>query len=124
VQPSLFDARNPAEIRTPEYPGERLIACFNPLLAEARRRRTPLTAAEIGVKVGRVRNRFKVGKHFVLTIADGELRWAQGEESIRRERALDGIYVIRTSEPAAHLSAEDAVRSTSAWPWWSGRSGV
>jgi Transposase DDE domain len=135
VQPSLFDARNLAEIRAPEYPGERLIACFNPLLAEerrrkrqallqaterdlakitrevARRRKTPLTAAEIGVKVGRVRNRFKVGKHFALTIADGEFRWARQEDSIRRESALDGIYVIRTSEPAAHLSADDAVRT-------------
>jgi len=135
VQPSLFDARNLAEIRAPEYPGERLIACFNPLLAEerrrkrqallqaterdlakitrevARRRKTPLTAAEIGVKVGRVRNRFKVGKHFALTIADGEFRWVRQEDSIRRESALDGIYVIRTSEPATHLSADDAVRT-------------
>jgi hypothetical protein len=135
LQLSLFDTTHLAEITAPEYPGERLIACFNPLLAEerrrkrqdllaataqafqqiarevARRRKTPLTAAEIGVKVGRVRNRFKVGKHFVLTIADGVFQWVQREEAIRREAALDGLYVIRTSEPAAHLSAADTVRT-------------
>jgi len=112
-----------------------LIACFNPLLAEerrrkrhvlleateqafaaiarevARRRKTPLTAAEIGVKVGRVRNRFKVGKHFELTIADGGFQWGRREAAIRRESALDGIYVIRTSEPQGHLSPEDTVRT-------------
>lgn len=135
LQLSLFDTTHLAEITAPEYPGERLIACFNPLLAEerrrkrqdllaataqafqqiarevARRRKTPLTAAEIGVKVGRVRNRFKVGKHFVLTIADGVFQWVRREDAIRREAALDGLYVIRTSEPAAHLSAADTVRT-------------
>jgi hypothetical protein len=135
VQLSLFDTPHLAEITAPEYPDERLIACFNPLLAEerrrtrqdllaatenafaaiarevARRRKTPLTAAEIGVKVGRVRNRFKVGKHFGLTIGDGGFRWIRREESIRRESALDGIYVIRTSEPHTQLSAPDAVRT-------------
>lgn len=135
LQLSLFDAQHLAEITAPEYPGERLIACFNPLLAEerrrtrqellaatekafaaiarevVRRRKTPLTAAEIGVKVGRVRNRFKVGKHFELTIVDGGFRWVRREESIRRESELDGIYIIRTSEPQAQLSAADAVRT-------------
>jgi transposase len=135
LQLSLFDHQNLAEITAPEYPGERLIACFNPLLAEerqrkraalleaterayqkiarevARRRKTPLTAAEIGVKVGRVRDRFKVGKHFDLTIADGVFRWARNADAIRREAALDGLYVIRTSEPAAQLSAADTVRT-------------
>lgn len=134
LQLSLFDEQNLAEITAPEYPGERLVACFNPLLAEercrkrealldategafakiarevARRRKTPLTAAEIGVKVGRVRDRFKVGKHFDLTIAEGEFRWARREEAIRGEAALDGIYVIRTSEPSAQLSAAETVR--------------
>jgi hypothetical protein len=132
---SLFDTPHLAEITAPEHPDERLIACFNPLLAEerrrtrqdllaatetafaaiarevARRRKTPLTAAEIGGKVGRVRNRFKVGKHFGLTIVDGGFRWIRREESIRRESALDGIYVIRTSEPPTQLSAPDAVRT-------------
>jgi hypothetical protein len=134
LQLSLFDEQNLAEITAPEYPGERVVACFNPLLAEercrkrealldategafakiarevARRRKTPLTAAEIGVKVGRVRDRFKVGKHFDLTIAEGEFRWARREEAIRGEAALDGIYVIRTSEPSAQLSAAETVR--------------
>ena len=134
LQLSLFDAQNLAEITAPEYPGERLVACFNPLLAEercrkrealldategafakiarevARRRKTPLTAAEIGVKVGRVRDRFKVGKHFELTIADGLFRWARREGAIRGEAALDGIYVIRTSEPSTQLSAAETVR--------------
>jgi hypothetical protein len=135
LQLSLFDAKNLAEITTPEYPGERLIACFNPLLAEerqrkrtalldatereyqkiarevARRRKTPLTAAAIGVKVGRVRDRFKVGKHFALTIVDGVFQWTRLDEAIRREAALDGLYVIRTSEPAAQLSTADTVRT-------------
>jgi len=135
LQLSLFDRKNLAAITAPEYPGERLIACFNPLLAAerqrkrtalleaterayqkiarevARRRKTPLTAAEIGVKVGRVRDRFKVGKHFALTIADGVFQWARLDEAIRREAALDGLYVIRTSEPATQLSAADTVRT-------------
>jgi hypothetical protein len=75
------------------------------------RTRKPLGKAEIGVKVGKVLNRFKVGKHFKLQIDDGVFRWARREESIRREEALDGIYVIRTSEPQGRLSAEDAVRN-------------
>ena len=135
LQLSLFDRQNLAEITAPAYPGERLIACFNPLLAEerqrkrtalleatereyqkiarevARRRKTPLTAAAIGVKVGRVRDRFKVGKHFALTIADGVFQWARNDDAIRQEAALDGLYVIRTSEPAAQLSAADTVRT-------------
>jgi len=135
LQLSLFDQKNLAEITAPEYPGERLIACFNPLLAAerqrkrtalldaterayqkiarevARRRKMPLTAAAIGVKVGRVRDRFKVGKHFALTIADGVFRWARLDEAIRQEAALDGLYVIRTSEPATQLSAADTVRT-------------
>ena len=134
LQLSLFDQQNLAEIRSPEYPGERLVACFNPLLAEERRRkrqelieatekdlekiaaevkrrtRTPLGEAEIALKAGRVLNRFKVGKHFSLTIADGGFRWSRREESIRREAELDGVYVVRTSEPKSRCSAEDTVR--------------
>jgi len=135
LQRSLFDETNLAEIHAPEFPGERLIACFNPLLETERRRKreellqatekalgrleaevkrrtkTPLGKAEIGVKAGRVLGRFKMGKHFTLTIADGVFVWARREESIRREADLDGIYVVRTSEPAARLSAPDAVRT-------------
>jgi transposase len=131
---SLFDQRNLAEIVSPEFPGERLVACFNPLLAEKRRRkreallaateqelarvsaavarrtRKPLTKDEIGVRVGRVSNRFKVAKHFAWTIDDGVFEWHRREDAIRREQELDGIYVVRTSEPAKQQSTEDTVR--------------
>lgn len=135
LQLSLFDQRNLAEIQSPDYPGERLLACYNPLLAAQRRRkreellaatgkqleriaaevkrrsRRPLSADEIGVKVGRVLNRYKVGKHFQTKIADGVLEWSRRAESIRREAELDGIYVIRTSENKAALPAAEAVRN-------------
>jgi len=135
LQRSLFDEKNLAEIYSPAFPGERLIACFNPLLAEERRRKrdellaateqvlekilkqvqrrtkTPLSAAEIGKKVGKVINRFKVGKHFEVTTADGQFGYARRIEAIEREAELDGLYVIRTSESSPKLSAEDTVRS-------------
>ena len=135
LQMSLFDQRDLAEIRSPEFPSERLVACFNPLLAEerkrkrqalleatekelgriskqvARRTKKPLGKDEIGKKVGKVIGRFKVGKHFTVTIEEHHFSFVRNEERIRREEALDGIYVIRTSEPAERLSAEDAVRS-------------
>lgn len=135
LQLSLFDERNLAEIRSPDFPGERLVACYNPLLAEERRRKRgelldaterflrkvaaqvarrtkkPMTEGEIGRKVGVGLQRYKMGKHFDVEIRDGVLRWKRKEESIRREEALDGIYVIRTSEPVQRLSAEDTVRS-------------
>ena len=135
LQLSLFDKKNLAEIHSPDYPGERLVACYNPLLAEergrkrdellaatekeferiqaevARRKRTPLTAAEIGRKAGRVLDRYKMGKHFETTIGEGVFRWERRQADIQREAALDGIYVIRTSEDKADLKAEDAVRS-------------
>jgi len=134
LQLSLFDEQNLAEIRSPDYPGERLMACYNPLLAEerkrkreelltatekeltrigkavARRRKTPLKKDEIGLKVGAVVNRFKMQKHLELTIEDGLLRWERREESIRREAEMDGIYVIRTSEKGEDWSAADTVR--------------
>jgi transposase len=135
LQLSLFDQQHIAEISSPQFAGERLVACYNPLLAEQRRRkreellkateqqldkilrsvarrtRTPLRAAEIGKKVGQVMNRFKMGKHFELTIEEGVLRYARCQQTIQRESELDGIYVIRTSEPRTTLSAEDTVRS-------------
>ena len=134
LQLSLFDKRNLAEISSPDYPGERLVACFNPLLADerrrkrqellaatekslrkiaaevARRKKAPLTAAQIGLKVGKVLHRYKMAKHFEPTIADGVFRWARREDSIQRETQLDGIYVVRTSEPKSCYSAEDTVR--------------
>lgn len=135
LQLSLFDEQNLAEIHAETFPGERLIACFNPLLAEERRRKrealliateqalakilhqvqrrtkTPLSAAQIGEKVGKVINRFKVGKHFHTTIDDGQFAYVRRSAAIEQEAALDGLYVIRTSEPAQALSAEDTVRS-------------
>jgi hypothetical protein len=132
---SLFDAVNLAEISSPDFLGERLLACYNPLLAEkrgrkreallaateakltklagavSRRTKAPLSAAEIGVKAGRVIGRHKMAKHIRLTISDGIFTWERDVESINREKLLDGIYVIRTSEPSERLSAADGVRS-------------
>ena len=135
LQRSLFDRQNLAEIRSPEFPGERLMACYNPLLADQRcRKREVLLAAteknlqtiaaeaarrkhkllsndQIGVKVGRVIGRYKMGKHFELTIEEGAFRWQRREESIRLEAEMDGIYVVRTSESKEQFSAEDTVRA-------------
>lgn len=135
LQLSLFDQQNLAEIHSPDFPGERLMACFNPLLAQERKRKrrelldateqalekiskevdrrtkTPLSAAEIGTKVGKIINRFKMGKHFELSITDGQFSYAQRSDAIEREAELDGLYVIRTSESKQSLSAADAVRS-------------
>jgi hypothetical protein len=76
-----------------------------------RRTAKPLSAAQIGQKVGRGVNRYKVAKHFALEIADNHLLWSRKADSIAREKALDGVYIIRTSEPANTLNAEDAVRA-------------
>jgi hypothetical protein len=135
VQMSLFDQSNLAEITTPEYPGERLVACFNPLLADdrkhtrakllaateqdleqlrrqvARRTRKPMTKVDIGLRAGARVNRHKMGKHFSLKIGDGTFAWTRTQASIDKEAALDGIYVIRTSESAERMSAADAVRA-------------
>jgi hypothetical protein len=133
LQLSLFDRQNLAEITSDAYPGERLVACYNPLLAAdrkrtrtelltateqeltrivaevARRTKTPLSAAEIGIKVGRCLGRYKMAKHFLITIEDGHFAFARNTPSIEREALLDGLYVIRTSEP--DLSAPDTVRA-------------
>lgn len=135
LQMSLLDHTRLAELSVPEYPGERLIACYNPLLAQERARkreellvmterdlqkiqngikrrtRTPLSKADIGVRVGRVLFHYKMGKHFLLKIEDASLTWQRRQDQIEAEAALDGLYVIRTSEPAGQLSAEDAVRT-------------
>ena len=121
-QPSLFDTAHLAEITSAAYPGERLVVCYNPALAAdrartrdeclarvaaavARRTKTPMTADEIGVKVGKIINHYKVGKHF-LTIAN-RLRF-RNDASMT---PLDGIYIIRTSERADAVSAADVVRT-------------
>ena len=135
LQLSLFDEQNLAEIVSPDYPGERLVACYNPLLAEersrkreellatteaglervareaARRTRTPLGAAELGRKVGRVLGRHKMGKHFEWEVDNARLRYQRNAERIEAEARLDGIYVLRTSEPATRLSSHDTVRT-------------
>jgi hypothetical protein len=135
IQMSLFDQRDLAEIVSPEFPGERLVVCFNPLLAEDRRRtrqelleategrlskvqaevarrtRQPMSKDQIGLKVGKVINRYKVSKHFTLKIEDGRLEWRRDESSIAAEAALDGIYVVRTSESPEQLARDDVVRS-------------
>ncbi|MFC1736817.1 transposase [Candidatus Hydrogenedentota bacterium] len=77
----------------------------------ARRTKKPMAADEIGVKVGKIINRHKVGKHFKLTIKDNLLRFERNEKSIQRETQLDGFYIVRTSEGPAELSDEDAVRT-------------
>jgi len=135
LQMSLFDEKNLAEISSPDYPGERLVACYNPFLAEDRRRtreqlleaaekklgkiadevarrtKTPMTADLIGIKVGKALKQHRMGKHFIIRIKDGAFEYKRNRDSIEREKKLDGIYVIRTSEPAEQMSAEDTVRN-------------
>jgi len=132
---SLFDRRDLVELHSPEFPGERLIACYNPLLAaeRSRKRESLLQATEkdldaiveatrrpktrlkgnvrIALRVGKVLNHYKVGKHFLLEITDSTFAYRRDQEHIAKEASLDGIYVIRTNVPADQLSAEDAVRS-------------
>jgi transposase len=134
-QPSLFDRYDLAEISSEDFPGERLMVCYNPLLAEdrqrtrkellaatekalgklvaqvARRTKTPMKAAQIGFKAGKIINRHKMSKHFVLKIEDDLLAFERNPETIRREADIDGIYIVRTSERADVLSAENAVRT-------------
>ncbi len=135
LQLSLFDARDLAEITAPDYPGERLIVCKNPLRAQerarkreellqaterelaklaaaTRRRRQPLRGkAEIGLRVGKVLGRFKVAKHFRLTITDAAFTYERDAARIAEEAALDGIYVLRTTVPADRLDPEATVRA-------------
>ena len=132
-QPSLFDERNLLELTSEHFPGERLVVCRNPLLAEerARKRGELLAASEadlakiaaatqrarhplrseqaIALRVGRVIEHFHMAKHFELTITDTSLTWQRRHEAIAQEAALDGLYVIRTSVPAEQLDAAAAV---------------
>jgi hypothetical protein len=135
LQLSLFDQQDLAEITHPDYPGERLIVCKNPLLAadRARKRQELLAATErdlaviatatrrakrplrgpapIGLRVGKVLGRYKVGKHFTIEITDRTFRYQRDEAAIAAETALDGLYVIRTNVPAGRLLAPETVRS-------------
>jgi DDE family transposase len=131
LQLSLFDQMDLAEITHPDYPGERLIACRNPYLATDRARKraellaatdavlAPIAAAvaagrlagadQIGLKVGKVVNTFKMAKHLHLTITNTALTITRKQDQIDAEAALDGIYVLRTSVPADHLDAPAVV---------------
>jgi hypothetical protein len=129
LQLSLFDEKDMAEISSPDFPGERLIVCRNPALAEEQRRKredllaasekelaeirvavvrphNPLRgAAAIGLRAGSVLARRKVAKHFTLTITEDSFAFARDEAAIAREKDLDGFYVLRTSLPAEELDA-------------------
>lgn len=132
-QPSLFDERNLIELTSEHFPGERLVVCRNPLLAEERARkrgellaateadlakiaeatqraRNPLRGEQaIALRVGRVIERFHMAKHLELTITDTALHWRRKDEGIAAEAALDGLYVIRTSLPKEQLDGPAAV---------------
>jgi hypothetical protein len=131
LQPDLFDERNLISLTSEDYPGERLVACRNPELARLRaaKRKELIAATEralekvaamaaagrlsgrdkIGVRVGKVIGKYKVGKHFDLDIKDAAFAFSVNEERAAAEAALDGLYVIRTSAAEAGMSAEAAV---------------
>ena len=131
LQLSLFDEQDLAEISSPDFPGERLVACRNPVLAaeRARKREALLAATEktlapviarvqagrlagagkIGSAVGEVIGKYKMAKHFTVTITDTSLAAERKEDQIRGEARLDGIYVIRTPVPAGELNAAETV---------------
>ena len=133
LQLGLFDERNLVELSSPEYPGERLVACRNPQLARLRalKRQELLLATqnklqaikdrvdagrlegadEIGLRVGKVVNQYKVAKHFALDIGEHRFTFARKDEAIAAEAALDGVYIIRTSVQAARMDAADCVRN-------------
>jgi transposase len=135
LQMSLFDKTDLIEIAHPDFPGERLIACFNPLLAEERSRKRPelLVATEkqlekiaaatkrpkrplrgkqnIGLRAGKVLNRYKMGKHFQLRIEEDSFHYERKTANIEREESLDGIYVIRTSVKQESLTGQQVVAS-------------
>ena len=135
LQLSLFDNKDLAEISHPDFPGERLVACYNPLLAGERARKRPelLAATEkklekivqatrrnkrplrgkqnIGLRVGKILNHYKMGKHFQVQIEDDNFSYQRKQANIEKEESLDGIYVIRTNVPAEVLSSEQAVRN-------------
>lgn len=133
LQLGLFDERNLLEIASPQYPGERLVACRNLQLAalRAHKRQELLSATErnlqpikdrvdagrlkgseaIALRVGKVINQYKVAKHFDLDIGDERFTFTRRHEAIAAEAALDGIYIIRTSVDAARMEAADCVRN-------------
>jgi len=135
LQLTIFDEKDMAEIQSPDYPGERLMVCKNPLLAEerARKRQDLLEATEkelsrieqatarakrplrgkdtIALRVGKVLNRFKVAKYFGREITDESFRFWRDAARIAQDTDIDGFYVIRTSVPEERLSSEETVRT-------------
>ena len=133
LQLGLFDERNLIELISPDYPGERLLACRNPELARLRghKREQLLCATElnltkikarvdltklsgrdkIGLRVGKVVNQYKVAKHFELTIGDNAFTFARKHEQIAAEALLDGIYIVRTSVSAEQMDSAQCVRN-------------
>jgi transposase len=133
LQLGLFDQRNLFELSSPDYPGERLVACRNPELAKLRahKREALLVATEknlqkiqarvaagkikggeeIGLRVGKVVNQYKVAKHFELAIGDTTFSFARKRPNIAAEAALDGIYIIRTSVSEARMDPAECVRN-------------
>ena len=133
LQLAVFDARDLVELTSPDYPGERLVACRNPQLAKKRAhtREELLCATErtlakikarvdagkltgrdaIGVRVGKVVNQYKVAKHFALDIGDTAFTFGRKQDAIATEAALDGVYIIRTSLPASQMDSATCVRS-------------
>ena len=133
LQLGLFDERDLAEISSPDYPGERLVVCRNPVLAEERARKreallaateaalarvaamvergTLRTAAAIGLRAGRVVDAKKMAKHVELDIGDGRFAYRRRTDAIAAEAALDGLYVVRTSVPAERLEAAEVVET-------------
>ena len=133
LQLGLFDERNLFEFSSPDFPGERLIACRNPDLARLRahKREALLLATEakltkvqqmvgkgrlvgqdkIGVRVGKVVNKYKMAKHLTLEIQDTAVSWQRNTEQVEEEAALDGLYVIRTSVAHDRMTSDDAVRN-------------
>ena len=133
LQLSLFDEHNLFEITHPDYPGERLVCCHNPALADERtrkrdellaateteldiiaaathRQRRPLRGKDtIGLRVGKVVNKFKMAKHFSINITEDSFTFARNQHGIAAEAALDGIYVLRTGLPEHTLAADDLV---------------
>jgi len=131
IQLSLFDQTNLAEISHPDYPGERLVVCRNPVLAaeRARKRQELLAATEtelrrlaasvaagrlrdptkIALRAGRVVHKYTMAKHFELQVARGQLGWSRREAQIAREAATDGLYVVRTSLPRQAMAAPEVV---------------
>jgi len=135
IDRSLFDRQDLAEITHPDFSGERLIVCYNPLLEQKRektrqellaatekqlektrkavlRKRKPLRGVkQIGIAVGKVINKYQVGKHFRITLTDDSLGWRRKEDALESEARLDGFYIIRTNVEEKILNADETVKT-------------